>query len=175
MLKRCLFLHQCNSVTMKYCSGLIFTLIFYSCQGLLLSYRNNSVGVEAEWEEEFESSSDKLVKTKPQLDAPRATSQSVQFGSLTPRQIMKSTRFLLWTRWELLTFSLTKNLIKKWELLTMVIWRNNPQDFDVLEVGNEANLTMSRFMKKKRTKIYIHGFALNGYDHWATVQMRNGE
>merc|ERR1711911_284587 len=56
----------------------------------------------------------------------------------------------------------------------MFNFRQNRDDFKQLTTGDVSSLTESEFNSNLPTKIYIHGFVMNGYSHPQVLTMRDG-
>ena len=55
------------------------------------------------------------------------------------------------------------------------LWtRNNPVTLQELFIGDAASLAASNFDTSKPTKVFAHGWRMNGYDNNAVFSLRDG-
>ena len=52
--------------------------------------------------------------------------------------------------------------------------RKNPTVFQELFINNPAVLAASNYDNTKPTKIFVHGWRMNGYDNQAVLAIRDG-
>lgn len=60
-------------------------------------------------------------------------------------------------------------------VLILKLNRKNSSDYHELKLGNVDSLLSSDYDHSKVTRIFIHGFMMNGYDDDRVLQLRDGK